>query len=220
MKFNFFQEKKIQFLEDSWLTKIDIYLGHNLRLRIQSRMLDVIFIQFATIEKNLLSSVLYILTAVYVALQSSESFLLILCSMLITVLFSDQACKWFFKRPIRRQRPAEWFMDKRRWKPTWRPERLAPELSSIYEKYPYFSRRSYSSMCSSHAANYFAQAVLMHYFVPTYAVLFYSVAALVSLGRFYIGAHWMSDILVGCLVGFSTAALCINYILPILGQWL
>jgi membrane-associated phospholipid phosphatase len=218
MKFKFFQEKKILFLEDSWLAKIDFYLSHQFRLRVQARLLDVIFTQFASIERNLLASMLYILGAVYVALQSSDSFLLILCTLLFSVLLSDQTCKWFFKRPIRRQRPAEWFVDERKWRATWRKVRLAPEVTAIYEKYTNFSRRSYSSMCSSHAANYFAQAILMQHFMPKYAGIFYSVAALVSIGRWYIGAHFMSDIFVGVFIGTSAAAFSIYFIIPLLEQ--
>lgn len=216
MKFSFFQEKKILFLEDSWLARLDFHLSHQFRLKIQSKLFDVIFSQFASIEKNLLSAGLYILGSVYVALQSSEPFLLILCVLLLGVLLSDQLCKWLFKRPIRRQRPAEWFVGEDKWKPTWRAVRLAPALTKIYANYAHFSRRSYSSMCSSHAANYLTQAILLSYFVQEFAPIFYGVAALVSLGRWYIGAHFASDILVGWLVGIGVAACMIAYGIPFL----
>jgi len=61
------------------------------------------------------------------------------------------------------------------------------------------------SMPSSHAANVFAQAVLLSRHVKLLAWPMYILAIAVSLSRVFVGVHYPADIVVGALVGWLVA---------------
>lgn len=65
-----------------------------------------------------------------------------------------------------------------------------PTLDSDFHSFP-----------SGHAATSFALAVVLARRFPRWSWLFYSLAALVSLGRVVGGSHYLSDILAGAMVG-------------------
>lgn len=57
------------------------------------------------------------------------------------------------------------------------------------------------SMPSGHAATSFAGAVVLTYLLPRAAPLFFLLAAAVAFSRVYVGVHYVSDVLVGALLG-------------------
>ncbi len=160
-------------------------------------------------DKKISFNSLAIIFVIYLGVTNDKVYLLAL--LLVSVLFSDQICLWVFKKNIRRFRPKTWL--------AWGPDEEIKKTHRYYfEKYLGYSDKSLSSMCSSHAANYLTQAIILDHFVTEFAFLFYAVAFLVSFGRYYIGAHWLSDILVGWIVACVTAYTMITYVLPFLEQ--
>ena len=57
------------------------------------------------------------------------------------------------------------------------------------------------SMPSGHAATSFAGAVILTYLLPRGAPLFFLLAAAIAFSRVYVGVHYVSDVLVGALLG-------------------
>jgi undecaprenyl-diphosphatase len=57
------------------------------------------------------------------------------------------------------------------------------------------------SMPSGHAATSFAGAVILAYFLPRWAPLFFLLATAIAFSRVYVGVHYLSDIAVGALIG-------------------
>jgi len=57
---------------------------------------------------------------------------------------------------------------------------------------------------SSHAANFFGIAVVVGGFYKKTRYYFYPIAALVAIGRVYLGVHYPSDVVAGSLFGAAT----------------
>jgi undecaprenyl-diphosphatase len=57
------------------------------------------------------------------------------------------------------------------------------------------------SMPSGHAATSFAGAVILTYLLPRAAPLFFLLAAAIAFSRVYVGVHYVSDVVVGALLG-------------------
>ena len=57
------------------------------------------------------------------------------------------------------------------------------------------------AMPSAHAANVFAQASLFGFHYPGVRVYLFSFAALVAIGRVFVGVHYPGDVLVGAVLG-------------------
>lgn len=70
-----------------------------------------------------------------------------------------------------------------------------------------------SSFPSGHAANAFMVAVLLAERFRRKRYYLYGMAALVAFSRIYLGVHYPSDVLMGCLSGWSIASLML-YLYP------
>lgn len=68
-------------------------------------------------------------------------------------------------------------------------------------------KRSNASFPSSHAANAFALAAVFASRRPRWALVFYLLAAAVGFSRIYLDRHFLSDVLVGAIIGLLGAAL-------------
>ncbi len=66
---------------------------------------------------------------------------------------------------------------------------------------PLIARPNSYSMPSGHAATSFAAAVVLSSFFPQYTIWFYLLASLIALSRVYVGVHYMSDVIVGSVIG-------------------
>lgn len=70
------------------------------------------------------------------------------------------------------------------------------------------------SMPSAHAANAFGQAVFFSYFHKNARVYLFTYASLIALSRVFVGVHYLSDVVVGAMVGVL-AAFIIVYLFKI-----
>lgn len=66
---------------------------------------------------------------------------------------------------------------------------------------------------SGHAATFFALAAAVYLVKKRTGIWFLAAAALISLGRVFVGVHWPSDVLAGALIGILSA-LAVYSILP------
>jgi len=69
------------------------------------------------------------------------------------------------------------------------------------------------SFPSGHAAAYFALALAAFYFYKKWGWWFLIAGAIMGIARIFVGVHWPSDVLVGALIGLTSAFL-IKKILP------
>lgn len=78
---------------------------------------------------------------------------------------------------------------------------------------PLVARLSSSSFPSGHTANAFAWAVTLGHYLPKKASIpLFLIACLIGLSRMYVGVHYPTDVMAGCLLGVLTALLTIHLI--------
>lgn len=89
------------------------------------------------------------------------------------------------------------------------PEWEGPHLAGDRDE-PYNSLRSFPS---GHTTGAFATAAIFAHQYPTHGVvpvLAYSGAAAIAYSRLVVGAHWLSDVVVGGLIGYGCAQVVID----------
>lgn len=64
---------------------------------------------------------------------------------------------------------------------------------------------------SGHAGFYFALSTIIYFYNKKIGVLFYLASFLISFARVFSGVHWLSDIIVGALVGIFSGYLVIVF---------
>jgi undecaprenyl-diphosphatase len=64
---------------------------------------------------------------------------------------------------------------------------------------------------SSHAANFFGQAVIIGAFYKSSRYYIYPLAILVAIGRIYLGVHYPSDVLGGAIYGAAIALMVLYF---------
>ncbi|OLE64898.1 MAG: hypothetical protein AUG03_07360 [Acidobacteria bacterium 13_1_20CM_2_68_14] len=82
-----------------------------------------------------------------------------------------------------------------------RPDVAGPSLAAMWPTF----MRDIDSFPSGHAASVFAVATVFASFCPRLAGPLYTLAAAVSLGRVYLGRHYVSDIVAGAIIGTLVA---------------
>ncbi len=86
---------------------------------------------------------------------------------------------------------------------------MRKELNPIV-RVPYAPQSS--SFPSNHAINTTALVVIVTYYIPQLLLLGWVLIALMAYSRVYVGVHFMSDVLVGILIGCLVAILMRDYI--------
>ena len=66
------------------------------------------------------------------------------------------------------------------------------------------------SFPSGHASSAFAGAVVFAYFDKKRAWLYYTIAFLISLSRIYLSCHYLLDVVVGALIGYTIGVFSIK----------
>jgi undecaprenyl-diphosphatase len=90
---------------------------------------------------------------------------------------------WLAKNSVKRRRPSEL-------------TRLIPAFITPSDRY---------SLPSGHSAAAMVMATLIAYFFPAFAVIALTWALLVGLSRILLGVHFLSDVIVGVLLGAASA---------------
>lgn len=81
------------------------------------------------------------------------------------------------------------------------------EEAGIFGLVPFSSGHDFQSFPSGHATTLFALAAALACLAPRWRVPLYALAALLSLSRVAVAAHYPSDIVGGAMVGVATALL-------------
>jgi undecaprenyl-diphosphatase len=98
-----------------------------------------------------------------------------------TIALSDQLNSSFLKFIIDRPRPCH-------------------ELANVHLLVGCGSGYSFPS---SHAVTNFAGAMVLSYFLPRWTWAFFCYASVIAYSRIYVGVHYPSDVLAGCIIGLT-----------------
>ncbi len=71
-----------------------------------------------------------------------------------------------------------------------------------------------SSFPSGHAATVFAAATILSFSYKKFAPLFYLLAFGVGYSRVYLGLHFLSDVIIGGIIGYVISKLFLKYFNP------
>lgn len=126
-----------------------------------------------------------VVTAFFYVTGNKSFAIFMILSMLVTNALNNGLIKSLF----RRKRPFEEHED-----------------ITIFIPNPYGS-----SFPSGHSATGFGCAVIIAYFNPLYGVVAYAVAGLVAISRLYLRVHYLSDVIVGSLVGIISTMYLLIY---------
>lgn len=119
--------------------------------------------------------------ALFYANQKNKA-LIIIGLALITVAISDPVSSHIIKPLVARHRPCH-------------PDFLIPGTHML------LGFKTSASFPSSHAANMFAQAMLLTFFYPKRWFIFFSFAGVIGFSRIYVGVHFPLDVMSGAILG-------------------
>jgi undecaprenyl-diphosphatase len=134
--------------------------------------------------------------------HNKAQLLWVLIGVILTVVLTDQLSVHAFKEVFQRYRPSHNLL-------------LMEKLhlhqyddGSIYRGGKY-------GFVSSHAANYFGLLTIFWSLISIKWVKFLllSITLLVVYSRMYLGVHYFSDIICGCLLGFTLAQIVLHFLL-------
>lgn len=121
---------------------------------------------------------------------------------ILLVTLSDQICKRLIKDRFKRHRPYRYLTENE------------GKNHVFWKKFHGYTKKARSSMCSSHAANFLAQGLLIAQLTPALSIYILPFFVFVGISRWFVGAHWVSDILVGWTIGILSVWIHVEYIYP------
>lgn len=194
-----FKQKEYQIFETGFVQKFDLFFT-KIRMAIDTIIFDKLLRLFANIDRNWIINSLFLVGFIYLNWRFGEWIWLLYFAILVFI--SDSLCSYLFKKNIKRYRPGAWFFGESHPMKAGFEHRLGLKERARFDKFKGYVRNSHASMCSSHAANYFSFALLAADLYMINSLLFFVPFLLVGVGRWYTGAHWLSDIIIGWAVGF------------------
>lgn len=165
------------------------FLGHVFDAKVWILVTVVVFAVYGvkrlikTIEsiknKQIKFNFLDIVKETFVKTKTSHAFLI------LSSVFCASAVVWVLKMLIARLRPV--FV-----------------MSGIIPEFDRFTW-AWHSMPSGHTTVTFAGLVMIGMLAPKYKPLTWTLAIIVGASRIFIGAHWMSDVILGAFIGMVIA---------------
>lgn len=178
----------------NFILELDLGLFHLINTTLSNKYFDVIFPLITDLHKGLYFKLLvYPLIFLYLLWKYKKNGLVIFLFCVLAIASSDLIGNWGFKKNFQRPRPGD-----------------NPKIESIVRS-PYGGY----SFVSNHAANMFAFAFFMSFFVVRGRFYFYLLASLIAFSRVYNGVHYPTDVITGAMLGMLVAYI---YIL-ILRKW-
>lgn len=152
----------------------------------------------------------FIVIVALVRKYSWKKMIVFLITVVVAVALSDQLATHAFKEVFLRYRPSH--------------NLLLTNKLHFYEIKPgEFYKGGQYGFVSSHAANFAAMATLVYFFLKSnYTFLKWLlpiVVALVCISRVYLGVHYLSDVLVGALLGGLVAIILNSFVRKFFPNW-
>ena len=170
----------------SWLIEFDQAIMVFIHNHLSSHGLDVFFLMITNMHRETLMKWVLIPALIGLIIWTSKRLWWSRILMLLLGLaFSDALGHRVFKPYFERPRPIY-------------DVSMISKVRSVGEAHGY-------SFPSNHASNMFLFATLLSLFYRRKLWLFYSIAALVSYSRIYLGVHYPSDVIAGALLGTGLA---------------
>jgi undecaprenyl-diphosphatase len=169
-----------------FLYQIDLKIFYFLNHTISNPLFDKFF-PFITDGKNW--NIAYVILFLIMIIKGGRIGRLAAAGTILLIITTDQFSSNFLKNLFERVRPCN----------------ALPDVNILVTCTQSFS------FPSSHAVNNFGGAFYFSKIFPKYKIALFTVAALVSLSRPYVGVHYPSDIIGGALIGSA-----IGYIFALL----
>lgn len=174
--------------------QLDLGLFHLINISMSNQYFDLIFPFITDLHKTLYFKLtVYPLVLLFFIWKFQKKGIIIFILCFLSVASADLIGNWGFKKTFQRLRPGD-----------------NPKIEKIV-------RSSYGgySFVSNHAANMFAFAFFMSFFMIRGKLFFYSLAAVIAFSRVYNGVHYPSDVICGAILGMFVA----SFYLMILRKW-
>ena len=163
----------------------------NLLIWIQNQLSNGVFnilMPLITNEKNWLIPILILIFKL--GFQSGKKGKLSLIILIISLALTDAICAQILKPFF---------------------ERIRPSHLNIEGFKLLVSKGGKWSMPSNHAANIFSLAAILSYFYHKFTPFLYVLAFSIAFSRVYVGVHFVGDVVVGAIVGYSIAIVVLTF---------
>tara|TARA_S200000501_G_scaffold291265_1_gene276443 strand:- start:460 stop:1038 length:579 start_codon:yes stop_codon:yes gene_type:complete len=163
----------------------------NLLIWIQNQLSNGVFnilMPLITNEKNWLIPIFILIFKL--GFQSGKKGKLSLIILIISLALTDAVCAQILKPFF---------------------ERIRPSHLDIEGFKLLVSKGGKWSMPSNHAANIFSLAAILSYFYHKFTPFLYVLAFSIAFSRVYVGVHFVGDVVVGAIVGYSIAIVVLTF---------